>query len=62
MALYKKANICTKCYRDYIHVDNFNPIPMRNAVEAFAIYKVLKKPNLIYFIIIFYKAIVIIIL
>lgn len=38
MALYKKANICTKCYRDYIHVDNFNPIPMRNTVEAFAIY------------------------
>lgn len=56
MALYKKANICTKCYRDYIHFDNFNPLPMRNAIEAFAIYKVLK-PNLNFY---FYKAIVII--
>lgn len=59
MALYKKANVCTKCYRDYIHFDNFNPLPMRNAVEAFAIYKVLKKPNLNFY---SYKAIVIIIL
>lgn len=46
MALYKKANLCTKCYRDYIHFDNFDPLPMKNAAEAFAIYKVLKKPNL----------------
>lgn len=59
MALYKKANICTKYYRDYIHFDNFNPLPMRNAAEAFAIYKVLKKPNLNFY---FYKAIVIIVL
>lgn len=59
MALYKKANLCTKCYRDYIHFDNFNPLPMRNAAEAFAIYKVLKKPNLNFH---FQKALVIIIL
>lgn len=58
----KKANLCTKCYSDYVHCDHFNPLPMRNAVEAFAICKVLKKPNLIYFFFIFYKAIVIIIL
>lgn len=57
MALYKKANLCTKCYRDYIHFDNFDPLPMKNAAEAFAIYKVLKKPNLKFY---FYKAIVII--
>lgn len=59
MALYKKANLCTKCYRDYIHFDNFDPLPMKNAAEAFAIYKVPKKPNLSFY---FYKAIVIIIL
>lgn len=49
MALYKKAKLCTKCYRDYIHFDNFDPLPMKNAAEAFAIYKVPKKPNQIFF-------------
>lgn len=59
MALYKKAKLCTKCYRDYIHFDNFDPLPMKNAAEAFAIYKVPKEPNLNFC---FYKAIVIMIL
>lgn len=59
MALYKKENLCTKCYRDYIHFDNFDPLPMKNAAEAFAIYKVPKKPDLNFC---FYKAIAIIIL
>lgn len=59
MALYKKAKLCTKCYRDYIHFENFDPLPIKNAAEAFAIYKVPKKPNLNFY---FYKAIVIIIL